>query len=615
MRVYEIPFRPIYEGWAALAWAAGTFAMFLIVQTSNLPRTPFYFMAAACVSMGLWRTSEALRRWREKRALKEGSLRFIDWKRFRKKANQHEGVWLGTGFTWGQQEVERALEILKRDPERFIGKRALKFGHQWIHGLGSESEKDLYLPQNLLGGHTLIVATTGALKTRLLDLLVSQAIMREEAVIIFDPKGDHELRANARRACELTGHPERFIWFHPAFPEASARIDPLRNWNRPTEIASRIATLIPSETGADPFAAFGWMSLNNIVNGLLAVEEKPNLVKLRRYLEGDPGPLVVKALRAHFEKKVKNWESRIHPYQKKMRDREVEAHIQFYQAEVVGEASSPELEGLITAYTHNREHFQKMIASLLPILNMLTGGTLGELLSPDTSEADARPITDMSRIIQKGQVVYVGLDSLADSTVGSAIGSIMLADLTAVAGDRYNYEVGERPVNVFIDEAAEILNVPTVQMLNKGRGAGFRLTLATQTLADFEVRTGSAAAARQALGNLNNLITGRVLDGETQKYIAENLPKTMVRSLEEQYRSGSSTNDPSEFNGMYGESIKEEEVELFPPSLLGMLPNLHYLAKFANGKMVKGRLPILTTKGPGDKKRDQTKKPNNGVKG
>jgi len=32
---------------------------------------------------------------------------------------------------------------------------------------------------------------------------------------------------------------------------------------------------------------------------------------------------------------------------------------------------------------------------------------------------------------------------------GSAIGSILLADLAAVAGDRYNYGVSDRPVNVF----------------------------------------------------------------------------------------------------------------------------------------------------------------------
>ena len=38
----------------------------------------------------------------------------------------------------------------------------------------------------------------------------------------------------------------------------------------------------------------------------------------------------------------------------------------------------------------------------------------------------------MSKIIRGNKVVYIGLDSLADATVGSAIGSIMLATSTGI---------------------------------------------------------------------------------------------------------------------------------------------------------------------------------------
>ncbi|TJH04792.1 hypothetical protein C9161_27800, partial (plasmid) [Escherichia coli] len=34
--------------------------------------------------------------------------------------------------------------------------------------------------------------------------------------------------------------------------------------------------------------------------------------------------------------------------------------------------------------------------------------------------------------------------------------------------------------------------------------------------------------------------------------------------------------------------------DLFPAQLLGMLPNLEYIAKISGGTIVKGRLPILT---------------------
>src|SRR5690606_39057715 len=109
-----------------------------------------------------------------------------------------------------------------------------------------------------------------------------------------------------------------------------------------------------------------------------------------------------------------------------------------------------------------------------------------------------------------------------------AIGSLCLSDMTAVAGDRYNFGVDNRPVNVFVDEAAEVLNNPFIRLLNKGRGALLRLIVATQTIADFAARLGSKDKATQVLGNINNMIALRVLDQETQEYFSAGLPTTRV---------------------------------------------------------------------------------------
>ena len=101
----------------------------------------------------------------------------------------------------------------------------------------------------------------------------------------------------------------------------------------------------------------------------------------------------------------------------------------------------------------------------------------------------------------------------------------MLADMTAVAGDRYNYGIDEKKsINVFVDEAAEVINNPTIQLLNKGRGAGFKMYIATQTFADFASRLGDENKARQVLANTNNKIALRILDAETQQYIADGIP-------------------------------------------------------------------------------------------
>lgn len=592
---YEMPFRPNYELVSAAGWVSGMGMAMVVSQMSHLPPGPFYWMAGIGGAMAVHRGLQGYRHYRTTKGLKGKPLSFIDMDGLLKKMKGHgDDAWLGYGFEWDQRHAQMAHEILKRDKSSILPEQQ-GIGWRWIHGI-EPKERDIYQAVADANGHTLIVGTTGAGKTRTFELLVTQAVLRGEAVFIIDPKGDKELKESARKGCELAGQPDRFVSFHPGFPENSVRLDPLRNFSRPTELATRIAELIPSETGADPFKAFGQMALNNVIQGLLMAGEHPSLVKIRRYLEGGPDGLVIKAVSSYCDKHMPGWESMATPYVAKAKDRTGKAAgmMRFYFEEVQPRAPSSDMEGLLSMFQHDRDHFSRMIASLFPVLNMLTSGQIGELLSPRPENIDdTRAITDSSRIIRNGQVAYIGLDSLTDSMVGSAIGSILLSDLAAVAGDRYNYGVGLKPVNVFIDEAAEVMNDRFIQLLNKGRGALMRLYVATQTFADFAARTGSEHKARQVLGNINNVFALRVLDAETQKYIADGLPKTRVRSIAQSQTTSMDSNHPIVFTGNSGERLTEEEAELFPSAMLGNLPNLEFIAKLSGGRLFKGRLPIM----------------------
>jgi conjugal transfer pilus assembly protein TraD len=347
-----------------------------------------------------------------------------------------------------------------------------------------------------------------------------------------------------------------------------------------------------------------------VVQGLLAVNERPSLVTLRRHLEGGAESLIERVLTAYLNARVPGWEGEARVYLGKARDLpgRVAGLLRYYREVVRAREPSTVIEGLANLVEHERVHFAKMIASLMPILTMLTAADLGPLLSPEAADPrDPRRLTSMAECIERAQVVYLGLDALADSMVGGAIGSILVADLAAVAGDRYNYGVGLKPVNVFVDEAAEVVNDPFIQLLNKGRGAGLRLTIATQTFADFAARTGSEAKARQVLGNINNLVALRVLDAETQQYVTDSLPKTRLKSVLRTQASTTHAGNPLLYTGSVGERLGEEEGDLFPPALLGQLPNLHYLAILAGGRIVKGRLPILKGEdGNGDSSRNSS---------
>jgi conjugal transfer pilus assembly protein TraD len=237
-----------------------------------------------------------------------------------------------------------------------------------------------------------------------------------------------------------------------------------------------------------------------------------------------------------------------------------------------------------------------MIANLIPVLNMLTSGELGDLLSPSDMDINdqQRPILDASNILKGKHVLYVGLDSLSDALVSSAIGSIFLADFASVAGMIYNTGRNYGRITLFVDEAAEVVNIPFIQILNKGRGAGFQVIMATQTYPDIIARLGDEAKARQVIGNCNNLIALRLRDGETQQFVVETLGKTYIKTLEHSKSSGGNSSDNIvHYSGNNSQRLTLNEHDLFPPHLLGQLPNFHYIASIAGGRVVKGRLPII----------------------
>ncbi|WP_207461829.1 conjugative transfer system coupling protein TraD [Azospirillum sp. SYSU D00513] len=594
---YEMPWRPNFEAVAATGWCMSSAVAILSAQFTSLPPAPFHWSAALGAAFGAHQAYKAYGHHRRKARLSGHELKFISMDEL--KANmKKDQLWLGMGFTWDQPHTQLCYEILKRDKSKILP-QTQQMGSPWIHGLSTKDE-DLHLQIADTKGHVLVVGTTRSGKTRLFDLLVTQAIMRGECVIIIDPKGDKDLRNNAARACQAMGQPERFVWFHPGFPEMSACIDPMKNFNRATELAARIAGQMKGDKNGDGFMAYSQMALNNVIQGLLLTGVSPNLINIKSYLDSSPlfADLVAKSLGIWCGKHVPTWQDEIQSYLAKAKDDEgrANAYIKYYRDRVAEIAPNPDLEGLISQHEHDKSHHAKMIATLMPLMNQLTSGHLGRMLSPDPQNMDdARRMTDMTRIIEQGKVCYVGLDSLTDKIVGQTIGSILLADLASVAGDRYNYGVNNRPVNLFVDEAAEVVNDQLISLLNKSGGADFRLLIATQTLADFTAALGSEPKARQVLGNLNNQISLRIIDQETQQYIADSLPPTWIKyTMTTQGSSiGVGGHGRMEFSGNSGERLMEEEVPMFSAPLLGQLPNLEFVAKVSGAKLWKGRLPIL----------------------
>ena len=526
-------------------------------------------------------------------------------------------LWLGLGFLWTPVHAQRLFELSTVAPEtlfvspfvrKLVGVREKGLGPEdtgspVLHGVGDD-EGDLFRPLSSLGGGTAIVGTTQAGKGVMLTNLVRQAILRGDPVVVIDPKSSKRLRNAVFAACRAAGRAKPRE-FHPAFPDRGIRFDPFGSFARATELATRVKAVMPADTSG-AFSSFAWQAVLVVVEGLLFVDRRPSLRRLADTIAGIDA-LLDECLTKHLtDFGPVDWPARVRSkldevaeqgFRRGERNPELSAKALFWEETVKPEHPEPVVNRLIDTYRHDREHYAKITASLMPVLAMLTAGSLAKSLSPDREDPDdPRDVETLEGIVGAGGVFYVGLDALPDSTVASALGSILLADLTALAGARYNEErsgasVGR--ISLFVDEVFNVINEPLIELLNKGMEAGVHVTVAMQTIPDLADRLGSEAKARMALGNLNNLIALRTKDRATQDFVAETFGKTTLWQTEVGVTTGAAAHVKPNFSASVTKRMTGMRDDIVPRDWLGRLPNLEFFASLSGGKLYKGRIPIL----------------------
>jgi len=636
---FEQMLRPIFEGRAAVAWAFAAVWMLATAFILNAPKSTLLICSGSTLLMAGLRFFSANRLINYKLALVGKPVFIMPASEVQKNMPaMGNNLWLGWGYRWEPRHTQRSYEIMKRDlDEVYPSKWWLKYkgikgdprnakGLPWIHGLDAK-EGDVLLPFESLKGHCAIIATTGAIKTRLAALIIFQLAMRGDCVIVIDPKGDKDLREICRQAAILSGKPERFLMLHPAFASESVRLDLIKNWDRVSQVASRITMVLDAQE-SDNFKEFCWMAVHRITNAMKYVGRRVSVYTLKTAMESRTTveQLTTLALRKFFTEECPQLSEALEKQINAQAAQggkpakgaietstpELAAMIKVFQEAVpeledeARQAGLPvkpeELRGLIAILEANREWFGKMIVSITPLLTKLTTDDLKGLLSPDYDDInDHRPIMDGKRIVEGNHILYIGTDTLADESVGKAISTMALAEMSAVAAEIYNHgskgDTGEEPrrVHVVIDEWGDAVCAPVIQQANKGRGAGFFIWAMGQTFSDLVDKfSGNTARAKRFIGNMNNLIVGATQDPDTMKLIVEKLGETTISVMSHSTGIGSRTEDVGlEFSANQGTSLSEKDKEIFPKALLPSLPDLHYVGFFNRGELVKGRIPVI----------------------
>ncbi len=486
-----------------------------------------------------------------------------------------------------------------------------------LHGIEPD-EVDVSLPLGERVGHSLVLGTTRVGKTRLAELFITQDIRRRnvlgehEVVIVFDPKGDADLLKRMYVEAKRAGREREFYVFHLGWPDISARYNAVGRFGRISEVATRIAGQLSGEGNSAAFREFAWRFVNIIARALIELGQRPDYLLIQRHVINIDALFIEYAQHYFAKTEPKAWEI-IVQLEARLNDKNIPRNMIGREKRVVALEQylsqvrnyDPVLDGLRSAVRYDKTYFDKIVASLLPLLEKLTSGKIAQLLAPNYADlADPRPIFDWMQIIRKRAVVYVGLDALSDAEVAAAVGNSMFSDLVSVAGHIYKFGIddglpgaraGDKvPINLHADEFNELMGDEFIPMINKGGGAGIQVTAYTQTLSDIEARIGNRAKAGQVVGNFNNLFMLRVRETATAELLTRQLPKVEVytTTVVSGATDSSDIRGATDFTSNTQDRISMSSVPMIEPSHVVSLPKGQCFALIQGGNLWKVRMPL-----------------------
>lgn len=652
----EALLRPAVELFTVTVCAIGAFLS--LFAPWSLALTPLFGMAAAAFFLifGWIRLQQALFVLRYRRNIRR-LPRYVMTSKNVPVSNRR--LFIGIGFKWEQRHTQRLTQTYRPEFRRYVEPTALfraarrmeermeyaRFpmnvlpkltswdnllnpvrplppvgGSARLHGV-EPNEVEVSLPLGERVGHSLILGTTRVGKTRLAELFITQDIRRVksvggltefEPVIVFDPKGDADLLKRMYIEAQRAGREGEFYVFHLGWPDFSSRYNAIGRFGRISEVASRISGQLSGEGNSAAFREFAWRFVNIIARALVELGVRPDYLKIQQHVTNIDALFIEYSGHYFAKHDTKAWEvivtiegalnEKNTPFNMRGRQKRVAA-IDHYLSKT--RVADPVMDGLRSAVRYDKTYFDKIVASLLPLLEKLTTGRMAELISPNYTDLnDPRPIFDWMQVIRKRAIVYVGLDALSDPEVAAAVGNSMFSDLVSVAGHIYKFGIDDGlpgassdqkiPINLHADEFNELMGDEFIPMINKGGGAGIQVSAYTQTISDIEAKIGNRAKAGQVVGNFNNLFMLRVRETATAELLTKQLPKVEVYSTT-LVSGATDSSDPSgntDFTSNTQDRVSSTSVPLIEPAHVVSLPKGQAFALLEGGNLWKIRMPL-----------------------
>lgn len=163
-------------------------------------------------------------------------------------------LFIGYGYEFLPKHARRLAKLQEQGLKQLPHGK----GSAQIHNL-ERRHKPLFMSLQNIKDHAIVFGTTGSGKTRFFDLLITQAIERNDTVIIIDPKGDHDLKRRARRICACTHRDGAFHVLDVKDPNlTTSAFNLFGSSTSASDIADKLTSLMKQSTfDTDSFASYG----------------------------------------------------------------------------------------------------------------------------------------------------------------------------------------------------------------------------------------------------------------------------------------------------------------------------------------------------------------------
>lgn len=426
-------------------------------------------------------------------------------------------------------------------------------------GYATDTGEEIFIEDEDLTRHLFVLGQSGVGKTVFGSLFLFQQIQRGGGLLFLDGKCNVEDLHTMYQLCVWCGRERDLLVINPGDPDMTNTYNPIL-YGDPSEVASRILSLIPSSegnAGTDYYRQAANQGIKTLVSALQRAGLAYNFIDLavllqnHRALEELEAKLNAIAPGSDEAKGFSLFVDQFRVTNTNRGGQQQEAQIDMKRLkEVFGGVGG-------RMHTFGTGDFGKILNSYAPDVNLY----------------DA---------IRQNKILYVMLPTLGKSEDAQNFAKMMLGDFRTAVSWLYKIPENERPnppYLAFLDEANSYANTSWAPVFEQGRGARIILMPAAQTIAGY--REISKSLAERIIGNTWTKLFFKIgtqesaveaadligMEMKTKRSISTSTSKsTMADSLRTEPESKASQSEVT------SESVQEsEDYKVSPDDLKGLM--------------------------------------------